>query len=178
MVGGTLWALALLHIAAGGSRSAFALNDPLFWGAVTIAALALSWVTGRWAALAAALAAIAGGCTMIAVLLPAFPGFESNFPDLELMAIGGSLAVLSRQFGVLGALSLLALWIQAIVPTRARTAGGGRLVSAARGALLAALVLAGVSAGADVDARLSQTILGVLAGLVEARTRAHAPPSV
>lgn len=173
LVGGTLWAAALVRIATAGSLSPEALHDPLFWGLVAAVALGVSAVTGRWRVVATALAAVAGGCTMVAILLPALPGFDTAFPDLDVTTVHRSITALAQQLGLPGALGLFAIWIQGIVAGGARDAGPGRMTATARGALLAGLILAlaGAVPGAGVDARLWLALLGVLLGLVEAKAR-------
>ena len=84
------------------------------------------------------------------------------------------MAAITRQFGPVGALCLMTLWIQAILTGGARVAWG-RVAAAARGALLAALLLslAGAVPGAPVDVRPWLLVVGTLIGLLEARTAAR-----
>jgi hypothetical protein len=149
-------------VAAAGSQSPAALHDPLFWGVVAAAALVSSAAVGRWPAAAGAAAAFAGGCTMLAILLPVVPSFDVS-------VFGDSLRAMANQFGVLGALGLLGVWLQAIALNRATS----RIAAAARGALLVALMLmlAGALPGGAIDARVWVLVLAVLLGLVEAKAR-------
>lgn len=178
-VGGVLWALALVRVAAAGSLSAVALNDPLFWGLAAAIALGISAVAGRWPAGAVMAAALAGVFTIVATLLPLFPEFESNFPRADWTTTIESMTALARQFGPLGAVCLIALWIQAILTGGVRAALG-RLAGAARAALLASLVLslAGAVPGGPIDARIWLLVFGTLLGLVEAKApHARSTPS-
>jgi hypothetical protein len=173
VAGGILGAAALVSILIPGSRSASAPNDPLFWAAIAALLWGLSAITGRWPGAAFASAAIAGAATTIGFLLPAFPAFETNFPDLSLTIAGESLRQLSRQFGVAGVFGLLAIWLQGIVSDGPSTRGLARILGAARGALLAGLglTLAGAVPETQVETRLWLLALGVLVGLVEADAR-------
>lgn len=178
-IGGALWGLALIRVAAAGSLSAAALNDPLFWGLAAAIALGISAVAGRWPAGAVTAAALAGVFTIVATLLPLFPEFESNFPGADWTTMIESMTALARQFGPFGAVCLIALWIQAILTGGARAAMG-RLAGAARAALLAslALSLAGAVPGGPIDARIWLLVFGTLVGLVEARApQARSTPS-
>lgn len=178
-VGGVLWALALVRVAAAGSLSAVALNDPLFWGLAAAIALGISAVAGRWPAGAVMAAALAGAFTIVATLLPLFPEFESSFPRADWTTTIESMTALARQFGPLGAVCLIALWIQAILTGGVR-ATMGRLAGAARAALLASLVLslAGAVPGGPIDARIWLLVFGTLVGLVEAKApHARSTPS-
>ncbi|MBI3049320.1 MAG: hypothetical protein HYY76_13530 [Acidobacteria bacterium] len=173
VVAAGLWAAALVRIAVAGSLSPHALHDPLFWGIAAVAALGISAVTGRWRVAPGLSAAVAGACTMMATLLPRFPDFEVTLPALDLTTLGESIAALSDRFGPVGALLLMAVSLQAIVPGGAREARAVRLVAAARGALVAGLVLslAGAVPGELIDARMWVVALGLLLGLVEAKAR-------
>ena len=171
--GGAVLALALLRVAVGGSLAAAAAHDPLFWGAVAAIALGLSAVTGRWPVAASIASAVAGACTMVALLLPVFPNFTAPFPDLTVSR--QSFSALSDQIGVPATVLLLALWCQAIVAGGSRGNGTDRIGAATRGALLAGLVLtlAGAVQPAGIDTGWI-VALGVLLGLSEAHAR---PPA-
>jgi hypothetical protein len=172
LVGGAIWTMAFMAIARGGSRAVSAINDPLFWGLMAVVTVGSSAVTSRWPTVSAALATIAGGCTMAAVMLPAFPGFESTFPGLDVATIGKSLTALSQQLGLFGAVCLLGVWVQGIIGPRphAPSSWKQRIVGGTRGALLAAFILtfAGALPVVGIDARLWFVTLGALLGLVEA----------
>jgi hypothetical protein len=169
-VGSGLWALALVRTAAAGSQSAAALTDPLFWGLLAVLALGVSAVAGRWPVGAVTAAALAGAFTTVATLLPLIPDCESSLPRADLATFRESMVALAQQFGPVGALCLVGLWIQAILTGGARGAMG-RLAGAARAALAASLVLAlaGAVPGAAVDVRVWLLVLGTLVGLVEAK---------
>lgn len=160
VVAGTLWAVALVHVAAAGSLSPDALHDPLFWGLLAVIALGGSLSTGRWPFVAAATAAIAGACTMVATLLPFVTAFDAN----------AAIASMSSQIGPVVVWCLFGVWLQSIVAGRT---GTGRLTVAGRGALFAALVLAfaGAVPGDRVDTHVWIVALGMLLGLVEAKAR-------
>lgn len=177
VITGSLWAAALVRIAAVGSLSADAIHDPLFWGVVALIALVASGVTGRWPVISAATSALAGACTIIGVVLPFFPGFDESLPDLGPATIAGSVAVLSEQLGPFATVCLFGVWLQAMVTPR--VLGSGRLAPAVRGALLAALMLslAGVVHRAGIDARVWLAGVGVLLGLAEGETRIRRAPS-
>jgi hypothetical protein len=177
VTGSLLWVAALARVAAAGSRSPEALHDPLFWGLAAAVMLGISAVTGRWPLVATACAAVAGACTMIATLLPVFPDFEANFRVPDVTIVGESLIALGQRFGPLGALFLVGAWLQGIMAGRAPDTWRGRIVAAARSALLTALVLslAGTEPATAVDPRLALVALGMLLGLVEAKARARAP---
>ncbi|OFW48318.1 MAG: hypothetical protein A3G77_03480 [Acidobacteria bacterium RIFCSPLOWO2_12_FULL_68_19] len=173
LAAGAVWTAALTRVAMAGSQSAEALHDPLFWGLVAAAAVALSAATGRWPVVAMATAAVGGACTTTALLLLGFGGVDASFPDLRLTTAGQSLDALFQQFGPLGALCLIGVCVQAVLPRGAGGFGTGRIAAAARGALAAGFVLAlaGAVPGPGVDARLWLVSLGILLGLVEARAR-------
>lgn len=177
LVGHLLWSAALAVVAAGGSRSAEALHDPLFWGLVSVVALVGSAVTRRWPVLIAATAAVAGACTMTATMLPLFSDFESDFPVLVATTIGASSADLARQLGPAGALCLLAVWLQAIFVAGTRDVRTSRIVAGARGALVAGLFLtcAGRVPRTAVETAASMAALGILLGLVEAQAGRNRP---
>lgn len=170
--GGTvLLTAALLGVAAGGSRAAAAPHDPLFWGLMAAVALGVSAVTGRWPAAASTASAVAGAFSAVAVLLPAFPDFESSFPAANLTTVRESFRALSGQLGPLATTCLLGLWLQAIVLRGNRSGNGARMDAAARGALLAALLLTmlgAVPAGIDAGWMVA---LGLVLGLAEANAR-------
>lgn len=168
-IGGAVLALALVRVGTYGSLSAQALHDPLFWGATALVALGVSGISGRRPAASAA-AALAGVCTMVGILLPMFPGFDSAFPDLNFTVINQSFSALSYQLGVSGAALLLSMWLHAIVIGGRRGNGVTRIGAAARGALLAALVLAlaGVVPTTEGIGPGWIAALGILLGLAEA----------
>ncbi|MBI4487123.1 MAG: hypothetical protein HY655_14055 [Acidobacteria bacterium] len=171
-VGAALWAVAVVEVGAGGSRAAEALHDPLFWGLAAVAALGVSVAAGRRQLTARAAAALAGACTMVATLLPVFPGFESRFPDVNLATIHQSFSTISDRLGVVATMLLAGCWVQAIAVGGGGRSRGGRTGAAARGALLAGLIL--VFAGAVPEAGIETSwmiALGVLLGLAEARAR-------
>jgi len=171
LIAGSLWAGALVHVAAAGSLSAEALHDPLFWGAMAAVALGASAGIGRWRTMAAAAAAVAGGLTMTALLLPHLPGFETDFVGVDGITTTGLADALSRQLGPLAALCLVGLWLRAILGIGTGRAGVTRVATATRGALLVALglSLAGAVPGGGIDPRLWLAGLGALLGLAEAR---------
>ncbi len=159
-----VWALvatALVRIAAGGSRSANAVTDPLFWGVVAVIMLVLAGATNRWPIAAATASGAGGAGAMIGTVLLA----SSDAPRL-------AFAALASQIGVLAAICLLALWCQAIVGRGLRDGAADRIVAAVRGALVAALVmaLAGALPATAMGTRGIVT-LGVLIGLMEAKAR-------
>lgn len=170
--GAVLLTAVLVGVAAGGSRSAAALHDPLFWGLMAIVALGVSAVTGRWTAAASTASAVAGASAAVAVLLPAFPGFESSFPAANLTTVRESFRELSGQLGPLATTCLLGLWLQAIVLRGNRSGNSARMDAAARGALLAALLLTmlGAAIPAGIDAGW-MVALGLVLGLAEAKAR-------
>ncbi len=175
--GAVIWTAALVYVAVGGSRAVTAVNDPIFWGVAALAALGVSFAARRWPAGAAGAVAAAGACTMVAVLLPVFPDFDSRLPRLNFAVAGASVSALADQFGVFGLACLLGLWIQAVAAA-ARRGATSRITAAAGGALLAALplTLAGAIPNSRTDWLLWLSLLGLLFGLVEARTRR--PPHV
>ena len=177
LAGGTIWAAALVHVATGGSRSADALHDPLFWGVVSVVALGLSLVTGRWPAASTGGAVVAGACAMVAILLPRLPGFGSGLLDPSLMAAGASINVLVQQFGIAGLVCLLWLWVQAIVAGGRRGVTATRVVAATGSALAVALLMvaAGAVPGTGGAMRLALLVLGLLLGLAEADARRPQP---
>jgi len=132
-------------------------------------------VSGRWPLAAAGTAALAAGCTVVAVLLPAFPDFASTFPNLDPLTIRRSTGAFSERFGVAGTWCLLGIWVQGIAASARREVSTSRVVAAARGALFAALLLslAGAVPGLRVNERLWPVMLGILLGLVEAKARAR-----
>jgi hypothetical protein len=175
-VGSVAWTAALLRILAAGSLSADAVHDPLFWAAAATVLLIVSAVTGRWPTAAGAFAAIAGACTMTAILQLLFPDFQASFPAVTPAVASESLTALLRRLGPFGTVGLLAVWLQGIAGARVRGTAPARVTAGARGALLVALVLAfaGAVPEAEGDPRLWLVTLGVLLGLVEARARPRA----
>lgn len=172
-IGGAVLALALVRVGTYGSLSAQALHDPLFWGATALVALAVSGIAGRRPAAASTTAALAGVCAMVAILLPMFPGFDVAFPSLNITVIKQSFGALSYQLGVVGAALLLGIWLHAIVIGGGRGNRISRIGAAARGALLAALVLtlAGVVPTTEGIGPGWIAALGILLGLAEAPVR-------
>lgn len=170
--GGMFLAFALLRVAAGGSLSAAALHDPLFWGLMATLAVGVSAVTGRFPFVAAALSAGAGVCLTLATLLPVFPEFQSRFPQADIGGVRDSFGALADQLGVLATMFLLGIWVQAIGLGGMRPGRVSRIDAAVRGALLAGLVLTLIGAvpRTGIDARW-MIVLGLLLGLAEGRAR-------
>jgi hypothetical protein len=162
IVGGVLWAGALVFVSTGGSRSPEAVRDPLFWALLAGLAGGISLVTARWRAASRAAAAVAGAGMMAALWLP----------DIG----SGSIPALAERLGIPAVLCLIAVWAQAMSFTSLQGAAATRLGTAARGALGAAAVLA--LAGAVPQGGLHTvwwvTTLAVPLGLAEADARASA----
>ncbi|MBI4486819.1 MAG: hypothetical protein HY655_12480, partial [Acidobacteria bacterium] len=179
-VGGSLLAFTFVRIGAAGSLSPSALHDPLFWGLIAAAAVCVSATTGRWPRVAGAASVLAGSAGIVATLLPVFPDFATNFPDLTVSTMRQSLNALGSQLGIVGAVALLGMWAQAVAAGGVRLSAGGRLDTGVRGALVAALLL--VLAGAAPHEAIGPSwivALGALIGLVDAsgRQRKQGNPS-
>jgi hypothetical protein len=133
--------VVIVRVLVDGSRAYQALHDPLFWGIVAAAAFGMSIAAARRVGIAFPAAALAGAAAALATILPVFPNFDSNFPDLNSETVRASLGALSYQLGPLGTALLLVLWVRAIgvhaIPfNRIRTTA-----VIARAALLVGLVL-------------------------------------
>lgn len=173
--GGVLLAAALVRVVAGGSLSADAVHDPLFWGAAATVALGVSAGTGRWPVAALAASAVAGACTAVATLLPVIPDFDTRFPRPDGRVIGESFSVLASQLGVPATVLLIGLCFQAVAIRNRHSNRGGRVDTALRGGLAAAVFLAfsgavpttGIGPGA-------MALLGLLLGLAEGKARHRA----
>jgi hypothetical protein len=157
--------MVIIRVLVDGSRSYQALHDPLFWSIVAAAAFGLSIAASRRVRIASTAAALAGATAALAMILPVFPNFDSNFPAINTETVRASLGALSYQLGVLGTILLLALWVRAIglhaIPfNRIR-----RPAVIARGALLVGLVLclAGAVPSPKISAPWMMT-LGALFG--------------
>jgi len=133
-------AAALVLVALGGSRSAAALHDPLFWGIVTVAVAVVALFANRWPVIAVAASALAGATVAVATLLPSVQNFDVALPRIDLALITQSLTTMADQLGVATTMCVLALWVHAIAFTW-RRARIERVATGARSALLAALVL-------------------------------------
>ena len=170
VIGGTIFAAALVYVGARGSLAPDAVHDPLFWGVIAVLSFGASALAHRWRLIAFVASALAGACTMLSLLLPAFPDFASSFPSVDFTVIRLSFGALSGHLGVVAAVFLLGLWLHAIA--RAGTCGGRarRIGAAACGALCAALIL--MLAGVVTRSRIEPSwfaALGILIGLAEAR---------
>lgn len=173
VAGGALWAAALVHVAMGGSRAIGAIHDPMFWGVLSVAALGISIGVWQWPIAATGAALVAGGCTMVAILLPVFPNFDTSFPALTFAVASNSVRTLAELFGGAGLLFLLGVWVQALAASAINGTRSTRLTMAGGGALLVALMLtlAGAAPQEPSDMSLWLLVLGMLLGLVEAKTR-------
>lgn len=171
-LGGSLLAVALVRVAAAGSRAPNALHDPLFWGLMSALALGVASVTGRRPAATSTASALGGACAAIATLLSVVPELESGFPPANVTTFWHSFVAISGEFGVLATVFLLGVWLQAIALRGSPSRNVERMHPAVRGALLAALLLAllGVVPASGID-RGWIVILGLLLGLAEAKAR-------
>jgi hypothetical protein len=155
VVGMTMFAVAILVTVRRGSLSAEAVNDPLFWAVVAVAALTASALMRRWPVVALPASVVAGLCATIGALLP--------------MGDAGSFVLLSNRLGLAATALLFAVCLGAILIAGGRGQSDGRTGAAARGALIAALALAviGVVPGGRGAAAWFGA-LGVVVGLAEA----------
>ncbi len=141
IAGVALYGGGMLRVAMGGSLSAYALQDPLFWGVVSAAMAIGVALIARWTRASRVMAALAGAAVAIAILLPALPGSESPRGLVDVITISQGWSDLSDRVGALGAIVLVGLWLRASI--RGCT-GSTRIVAVAGGALIAALVLVSV----------------------------------
>jgi hypothetical protein len=168
---GLLGGVALLRVAAGGSRSAQAVYDPLFWGVVAVAAITVAALARRHRTSVLILATFAGGCVAIAIVLPSVNiemGFETRNP----------LRSLTEQIGVPMTVTLLAVWLQAIWVRG--SAVFNWIDAAIRGALCAGVLVA-VAGPTGTANNIVGLVVGVsvLLGVAEARARrAEAIPAL
>jgi hypothetical protein len=165
-IGDALLITAVGRVLMRGSLAYQALHDPLFWAIIATAAFGVSLVAARRPRIAHTAAAVAGATAMLATMLPLFPKFDSEFPNLALDTIRASLDALTYQLGTIGTTLLLLLWARAMVQHAIPWQRLSRTSLMARAALLIALLLclAGAVPSPTIDP-LSLVTLGMLIGL-------------